>query len=76
MADNNTDKHDNESTQAPTLKDVASSVGAAFIGVQSERNRQRDFSKGKFSHFVVVGLLAVVIFVLGLVAIVNLVLAN
>lgn len=59
---------------APTLKDVAGSVGAAFIGVQSDKNRERDFTKGKFSHFVIVGAIAVVLFVLALIAIVNMVL--
>ncbi|WNC72072.1 DUF2970 domain-containing protein [Thalassotalea psychrophila] len=59
-----------------SLKDVAGSVAAAFIGVQSEKNRQRDFSKGKFSHFVIVGLIGVVLFVGALVAIVSLVLPD
>lgn len=59
-----------------SLKDVAGSVAAAFIGVQSEKNRKRDFTKGKFSHFVIVGLIGVVLFVGALVAIVSLVLPD
>ncbi len=68
-------KADDESQQkAPPLKSVIASVAAAFFGVQSDKNRKRDFTNGKFSHFVIVGLLGVVIFVATLVAIVNLVL--
>ncbi|OUS27776.1 hypothetical protein A9Q98_09245 [Thalassotalea sp. 42_200_T64] len=63
-----------EKDQSPSIKDVASSVAAAFFGVQSDKNRERDFKGGKFSHFVVVGLIGVVLFVGVLVAIVNLVL--
>ncbi|KGK01084.1 DUF2970 domain-containing protein [Thalassotalea sp. ND16A] len=64
--------HNNE--KQPSIKEVASSVAAAFFGVQSDKNRERDFKGGKFSHFVVVGLISVVLFVGALVAIVNLVL--
>ena len=74
----NEQKHDYSSNQEPesSLKDVVGSVAAAFLGVQSNKNRERDFSKGKFSHFVIVGLIGVVLFVGALVAIVNLVLPN
>lgn len=74
------DKNQQEDTKtnesAPSLKDVAGSVAAAFIGVQSNKNRERDFSKGKFSHFVLIGLLAVLLFVGVLVTIVSFVLPN
>ncbi|WP_441003794.1 DUF2970 domain-containing protein [Pseudocolwellia agarivorans] len=63
------DKNDENS-----FKDTAKSVGAAFIGVQSEANRKRDFSKGKFSHFVIAGLIGVVLFITVLLVIVSVVL--
>ncbi|HEY5739474.1 MAG TPA: DUF2970 domain-containing protein [Gammaproteobacteria bacterium] len=47
---------------------------SAFIGVQSNANRERDFSHGKFSHFIWMGLLFGVVFVLTLVGVVQLVL--
>jgi len=50
------------------------SVASAFLGVQSNKNRERDFKEGKFSHFVIIGLLAVVLFIGSLVAVVSLVL--
>ena len=43
---------------------VARSVGAAMIGVQSRRNRERDFTEGKPVHFVVGGLIGTLLFVL------------
>ena len=43
---------------------VLLSVLAAAFGVQSGKNRQRDFSRGKPLHFVAIGLLATALFVL------------
>lgn len=57
-----------------SFKDTAKSVGAAFIGVQSEANRKRDFTQGKFSHFVIAGIIGVAIFIGVLLFIVSLVL--
>ncbi len=39
------------------FKQVAQSVAAAAFGVQSGKNRERDFSKGKPSHFIALGLI-------------------
>ena len=46
---------------------------SAFIGVQSNANRERDFKHGKVSHFIWVGLLFGLIFVLTLIGVVQLV---
>ena len=43
---------------------VLQSVGAAMIGVQSSRNKERDFTHGKPLHFIIGGLLGTVVFVL------------
>ena len=43
---------------------VVGSVLAAGFGVQSRRNRERDFTRGKARHFVVAGLVGTVVFVL------------
>jgi hypothetical protein len=53
---------------------VLRSVLSAFLGVQSNRNRERDFTHGKLSHFVVVGLVVTTLFVLLVVGVVRLVL--
>ncbi len=50
------------------------SVLSAFIGIQSDANRKRDFSNGKLSHFIIIGLMIAVAFILTLVGVVQLVL--
>lgn len=45
-----------EAQNLSTLQ-VIQSVAWAFFGVQSHRNRVRDFNSGKPLHFIVVGLL-------------------
>jgi hypothetical protein len=47
------------------LWNVAKSVGAAFFGVQSAKNRERDFTHGKASHYIIVGVMATLLFILG-----------
>ena len=54
--------------------EVLKSVLSAFFGVQSRRNRERDFRHGKPIHFIVVGLLATLLFVLTIFGVVRLVL--
>lgn len=58
----------------PSLWQMLHSVGAAAFGVQSGKNRARDFTHGKPSHFIILGILFTVIFGLTLYGIVNLVL--
>ena len=70
------DKSAPEEVKPPSIKDVVGSVGAAFLGVQSDKNRERDFSQGKFSHFIIVGAIAVLLFVASLIGIVSLVLPD
>ncbi|WNW10461.1 DUF2970 domain-containing protein [Pseudomonas sp. DTU_2021_1001937_2_SI_NGA_ILE_001] len=63
-----------EKKSPPTFWQMLHSVLAAAFGVQSERNRQRDFSHDKPWHFVVLGLGFTLVFALGLLLIVRLVL--
>jgi len=58
----------------PTLWQMVHSILAAMIGVQSGKNRARDFTYGKPSHFVMLGILFTAIFALTLFGIVQLVL--
>lgn len=46
---------------------------SAFIGVQSNANRERDFKHGKISHFIGIGLLFGLIFVLSIIGVVQVV---
>jgi len=57
----------------PTLLQMMHSVLAAAFGVQSGKNRARDFTHGKPSHFVILGIAFTVIFALTLFGIVKLV---
>lgn len=57
----------------PSLLHVVKSVLAAAIGVQSDKNREIDFKNGSLSAYVIVGLIATVLFIFALVAIVSLV---
>lgn len=46
-----------------TFLSVVQSTCAAFFGVQSEANRKRDFESGKFSHFIIAGVIFLLIFI-------------
>jgi amino acid permease len=53
---------------------VAKSTIAAACGVQSNTNRQRDFQQGKPGAFIIAGLIFVLVFILGMIGLVQLVL--
>lgn len=69
------DRRDSDQQQAPSFLQTLQSVLAAFFGVQSSRNRVRDFKHGKPLHFLLIGLLATGLFVLVVVLAVKLALA-
>ena len=71
---NNTQPSGSRSDVRVGFFQVLKSTLAAFIGVQSNANRERDFKHGKMSHFIAMGLVLGVVFVLTLVGIVQLVL--
>ncbi|HLV16381.1 MAG TPA: DUF2970 domain-containing protein [Pseudomonas sp.] len=54
--------------------ELLQSILAAALGVQSGRNRTRDFSRGRPVQFIVLGLLFSLIFVLVILGLVRLVL--
>ena len=57
-----------------TFSQLLKSTLSAFVGVQSNRNRERDFKHGKISHFIGIGLLFGLLFVGTLVTVVQIVL--
>ncbi|MDF1630381.1 MAG: DUF2970 domain-containing protein [Alcanivoracaceae bacterium] len=69
MTDQNPDKK-------PSLIQVVISVLASLLGVQSSKNRERDFSKGDPKDFIGVYVVLVVIFVVSMIVLVNMVLAS
>ncbi|MCZ6710848.1 MAG: DUF2970 domain-containing protein, partial [Gammaproteobacteria bacterium] len=72
------DEHRDKPTQGESEPEslgiwkVVKSVLAAGFGVQSSRNRSRDFAKGKPVHFIAVGIVLTVAFVTAIIALVNL----
>ncbi len=52
-----------DTPRPPGLLQTAGSVLAAFFGVQSRRNRERDFTRGKASHFILMGLVLTILFI-------------
>jgi len=62
-----------EQRKTPSLWQVAQSVLAALIGVQSSKNYQRDFQYGKPSQYIILGLIAVALFIGTIITVVNMV---
>lgn len=60
----------------PSLLDVVKSVLASFFGVQSDKNRERDFQYGSPAQFIIVGLVLTILFIVGMLVVVKLILAS
>jgi len=63
----------NEADKAPSLLSVLGSVLASAFGVQSNRKREEDFTHGKPSQYIIIGLAMTVLFVLLIWGVVSLV---
>ena len=63
------------SSRSPGFLSILRSVFSAFLGVQSNRNRERDFAHGRPIHFIVAGLLGTLLFILLMWALVKLVMS-
>ncbi|MGI9328626.1 MAG: DUF2970 domain-containing protein [Pseudomonadales bacterium] len=75
-ADHNEPESDESAEAQPSLSlwQMMGSAIAAGLGVQSSRNRERDFKQGKASHFIAIGIAFTVLFVVGMVFFVRFVL--
>ena len=60
----------------PTITEVFKSVLAAFVGVQSEENRKKDFEQGTLSTYIIAGLIFTVLFVAAIIFLVSTVLGT
>ena len=65
-----------DNNNVPTLWDVTKSVLAAMLGVQKNKNYERDFQYGKPWQYVIIGLIAVAVFIGILVTVVNIVMSS
>jgi hypothetical protein len=63
----------NEDQPRVTILTVIGSIFASWFGVQSNKNRERDFTYGKASTFVFAGIIFVILFILFVIGIVQLV---
>lgn len=68
------DRQNDDNEKPLSFREMLQSVLAAAFGVQSGKNRARDFSRGKPSHFIALGLMFTALFVVVLFALVQLVL--
>ncbi len=57
----------------PNLLHVVKSVISAAIGVQSDKNREEDFKRGSLPAYIIVGLIATLLFIFAIVKVVSLV---
>jgi len=62
--------------QKLTLWQIICSVFAAAFGVQSDKNRERDFNQAKPSTYIIAGVIFTIVFVLVVIAVVKLVLSQ
>jgi len=65
-----------ESKQKPSLISVVKSILAAGIGVQSDKNRTRDFEQGNPLTFIVGGIVFTLLFIATVATVVGFVLSN
>ena len=70
---NKTKEPDSEEEMQLSFWQLLKSTLSAFLGVQSTANRERDFRHGKLSHFIWMGLLFGLVFVLTLIGVVQVV---
>lgn len=70
------DPQEIDATQKPGFLALIVSTFAAAFGVQTDKNRERDFQHGNIYSFIAAGILFTVFFVLGTVFLVKFILAG
>lgn len=78
MTDQGTTPSETNEDDTPPIKPwhVVGSVFAAGLGVQSSKNRERDFKQGRFGVFLAVGFLFTLVFIGSVYGVVQLVLKS
>lgn len=67
---------DKQKDQQPGFGSIVMSTLAAAFGVQSSKNRERDFVKGNFKAYVVSGIIFVILFIISIVTLVKFLIRN
>ena len=60
----------------PTIIEVIRSVLSAAVGVQSDKNRLKDFGQGSLPVYIITGLIFTVLFVMSIIFLVSKVIAS
>lgn len=71
----NNERTNNKPNKPSTLQ-VIGSVLAAFFGVQSKKNKERDFKHGSHKQFIIMGILMTFTFIAAVILVVQLVLKS
>lgn len=74
MIEQNDTEQTDEKADKPNLLQVIASVLMAGLGVQSKKNKERDFKHGSFKAFLIVGLIVTILFVVTVASVVSTVL--
>ncbi|MFT4998858.1 MAG: hypothetical protein ACI8RO_002214 [Flavobacteriales bacterium] len=74
MTEHNDIEQTDEKDDKPNLLQVIGSVLMAGLGVQSKKNKERDFKHGSFKAFLIVGLIVTILFVVTVASVVSTVL--
>jgi len=71
----NAASHGEDPNRAPTLtwSQILRSSLAAGLGIQSSRNRQRDFADGSPRRFIVMGMVLTMLFIASLVTVIRII---
>lgn len=72
----NTDKPSEEPRKKPGFFQLVLSILAGAIGVQSNKNRERDFQDGDIKKFLIGGVVFTILFIFVLIVIVNIAISN
>lgn len=72
---NSAQKSAGDETKHPkvTVLTIVGSIFAGWVGVQSNKNRERDFTHGKASTFIFAGIIFVFLFIVFVIGVVQLV---
>ena len=72
----NSDKEQPHEEKKPSSLQIILSVLSAAIGIQSSKNRERDFKGGSLKIYIFTGIVFVAIFIMTIVSVVSIVLEN
>jgi hypothetical protein len=70
------DESDLDNDQKPSFWQIVLSTLSAFLGVQSNKNRVRDFKHGNIYAYIVSGLIFTILFIFCVITVVKVVLSN